>query len=467
MKSPLIFFVLALVFQLSAMSQVTCEHFDYANSTTVPGWNEAVGDWQIIDSSLHAPGTTVYNYITLTGSTQTDGCITLKANYNTAAQVKFVGIVCRYTDASTRIMFKIQDNSTSGHFDRCFIDNNGSNLLYFDGNFGLEPVIQLEYSGTSVTARVDVEDDGVWDYEQAATVSNVNSGLCGVAGYGQVSADDFCYGATCCEFPAAAGSIIGSDAVCQGDTGVYFQVGTIANADEYIWEYSGTGVSITGTTEQVQLDFSDTATGGDLTVYGHNVCGDGTVSSVFPITVYPLPDSAAVISGTDTVCAGETAVQYSVPAITNAQSYHWSYSGTNVTVNGTGNSVTLDFAANATSGTLTVEGENTCGYGQASPDFEIVVLDCSGIEENMESSGFQIMPNPNDGRFVIVFDNVIGDRTDVSIFNVSGQVVYGNINLSIVNSEIVFELHELPEGLYTIIFSFEDTKMMKHFLIQK
>jgi hypothetical protein len=410
----------------------------------------------------------VYNFITLGGSTQTDGCITLRANYETAAQVKFVGIICRYTDANTRIMFKIQDNGTSGYFDRCFIDNNGSNLVYFDGNFGLEPVIQLEYSGTTVTARVDVEDDGVWDYTQTAIVSNVNNGLCGIAGYGQVSADDFCYGATCCEMPAAAGSIIGSDAVCQGDTGVYFQVGTIANADEYIWDYSGTGVTITGNTEQVFLDFSDTATGGDLTVYGHNVCGDGTVSSGFSITVHPLPDSASAISGADTVCTGETAVQFTVPSITNAQSYHWSYSGSNVTVNGTGNSVTLDFASNATSGNLTVEGENTCGYGIVSPVFEIVVNDCTGLDDIQGLSEMKIVPNPNDGSFFVEFEDQISSEIDLKIINVTGQVVFSlnGVNSTLVN-HMPFMLNDLPSGLYSMILVHSNGNIHKQFIIEK
>ena len=36
---------------------------------------------------------------------------------------------------------------------------------------------------------------------------------------------------------------------------------------------------------------------------------------------------------------------------------------TGVTINGSGTSVTLDFATNATSGILSVKGHNTCGDG--------------------------------------------------------------------------------------------------------
>ena len=45
--------------------------------------------------------------------------------------------------------------------------------------------------------------------------------------------------------------------------------------------------------------------------------------------------------------------------------YNWSYSGTGHTINGTGNSVTIDFNTTATSGTLSVTATNACGTSPA------------------------------------------------------------------------------------------------------
>lgn len=64
------------------------------------------------------------------------------------------------------------------------------------------------------------------------------------------------------------------------------------------------------------------------------------------------------------VCQGETGVVYSVtndPSVT----YNWSYDGSNVVINGITNSVTLDFANNATSGTLAVTATNDCNTSSA------------------------------------------------------------------------------------------------------
>ncbi len=60
------------------------------------------------------------------------------------------------------------------------------------------------------------------------------------------------------------------------------------------------------------------------------------------------------------VCQGQTSVVYTVPNDASV-TYTWSYSGTGATINGTGNSVTVDYNATATGGTLGVYATNGCG----------------------------------------------------------------------------------------------------------
>ena len=160
--------------------------------------------------------------------------------------------------------------------------------------------------------------------------------------------------------PAAAGSISGSANVCKGQTGVAYNVGAITGATSYAWNYTGSGATISGgTTNSITIDFNGSATSGDLTVYGINSCGNGTTSATFPISVNSVPSASGSISGPATVCQGQSGAAYNVGSITGATSYVWAYSGTGATINGTGNSVTVDFASNATAGNLTVYGTNT------------------------------------------------------------------------------------------------------------
>ena len=176
--------------------------------------------------------------------------------------------------------------------------------------------------------------------------------------------------------PDGAGAITGTSNFCGSQTGIPYSVARIPNSATYTWSYSGQGATIHGNGSSVTVDFSANATSGNLTVAGVNTCGvSGAVSTVKAITISGggAVSAAGTISGTSTVCSGQTGVSYSVPAISNATGYTWSYSGSGKTINGTGTSITIDFSSNATSGNLTVMGTSGCGNGAVSASYPITV----------------------------------------------------------------------------------------------
>jgi len=166
--------------------------------------------------------------------------------------------------------------------------------------------------------------------------------------------------------PGPAGTITGNTTPCQGQANVAYSVPAIDNATSYFWVYSGTGATMAGQgTSAITLSFANNASlTGNLTVYGINSCGNGTISAALAIVVSPLPGAAGTITGDSPVCQN-TAHTYTVPAIANATSYTWAYTGTNVTYTSVTNTneVTLTFGTTATAGNLTVYGSNNCGVG--------------------------------------------------------------------------------------------------------
>jgi hypothetical protein len=64
------------------------------------------------------------------------------------------------------------------------------------------------------------------------------------------------------------------------------------------------------------------------------------------------------------VCKGNS-YAYTVPAVSSATSYLWSYSGTGASIVGSGNSVTVSFSSTATNGSISVSAVNGCGTGAA------------------------------------------------------------------------------------------------------
>jgi len=242
-------------------------------------------------------------------------------------------------------------------------------VAYTVGSIANATTYTWAYSGTGATINGTTNNITI-NFASNATSGNLTVMGTNTCGNGTISAN---FPVTVNAFPATAGTITGVASVCQSQNAVPYSVGSIANATSYTWAYSGTGATINGTTNSITINFAANATSGNLTVMGTNSCGNGTISANFPITVNPLPAAAGAITGSATVCQAQSAVAYSVGAIANASSYTWVYSGTGATVNGTTNSITINFAANATSGNLTVMGTNSCGNGTLSANFPITV----------------------------------------------------------------------------------------------
>jgi len=185
------------------------------------------------------------------------------------------------------------------------------------------------------------------------------------------------YNVTVSGLPGPAGSITGTSTVCAGEQSVAYFVAPVTNAVAYVWTLP-TGASIpsgsNANSNTITVNYSTTATSGNITVYGNNICGNGTVSPPFPVTVNPLPVPAGTIIGPASVCIGATGVVYTVPAITNATGYTWTVpTGVNITGGANTNSITVDFTSSAVSGNITVAGTDSCGSGTVSPNFAVTV----------------------------------------------------------------------------------------------
>ncbi len=89
---------------------------------------------------------------------------------------------------------------------------------------------------------------------------------------------------------------------------------------------------------------------------------NGTCVSFDDVTVsFPLlaAQPAGFSASTAVVCQGNTGVVYTVPNDPSV-TYNWSYTGLGAIINGSSNSVTIDFNSNSTSGTLSVTATNSC-----------------------------------------------------------------------------------------------------------
>jgi hypothetical protein len=173
--------------------------------------------------------------------------------------------------------------------------------------------------------------------------------------------------------PTPVPTITGQSTMCVNSG--YYNYSTQPGFTNYTWTVSAGGTITYGSgTSSIQVIWN---TAGAQTV-SVNYTGTGgcTAASptVLPVTVNGVPAGAGNITGTNVTCAGTTGLAYSVGTIPNTSAYVWTLPAGATIASGSGtNSVTVAYAANATSGIITVYGNNLCGNGPASPDFNMTV----------------------------------------------------------------------------------------------
>ncbi|GHT43777.1 hypothetical protein AGMMS49965_18270 [Bacteroidia bacterium] len=163
--------------------------------------------------------------------------------------------------------------------------------------------------------------------------------------------------------PSTPISISGSTTVCAGGGQQNYYISQVSGATSYTWDYpsgwSLTGYYSSGSDWDVYLTPSSSAQSGYVTVKANNSCGSSSERSIY-VTVNFTPSTPGTILGSTTVCAGGGSQSYSISSVSGATSYTWTlpsgWSGSS-----TGTSISATPGSSASSGTITVKANNSCG----------------------------------------------------------------------------------------------------------
>ncbi len=161
--------------------------------------------------------------------------------------------------------------------------------------------------------------------------------------------------------PAIPASITGNIIQCPGSTGVAFSCPAVTNASSYNWTVPSTATIASGQgTNSITVNFLSTFTSGSIKVAAVNCKGSSSFRS---LSLYGKPSTPGTISGQLVgVCAGTNNVVYSIAPVNNATGYNWTAPANATIVNGQGTTtVSVNFSALFTSGSLKVSASNVCG----------------------------------------------------------------------------------------------------------
>ncbi len=150
--------------------------------------------------------------------------------------------------------------------------------------------------------------------------------------------------------------------LCGGTSAVL--AGNNSGAYSGLWTVvSGTGGTVSNPTVN-NSNFS--GTNGSTYTLRWTISNGGCSSFDDVIITFPLlaQQPANFTVSSSPVCQGQNDVVYTVPNDPSV-TYEWTYSGTGAFITGTTNTVSIDFANNATTGTLSVKATNGCGTSSA------------------------------------------------------------------------------------------------------
>ena len=173
--------------------------------------------------------------------------------------------------------------------------------------------------------------------------------------------------------PWVTPSITGPSSLCVNSG--YINYSTQTGFLNYFWTISSGG-TITGGqgTSTVQVTWGSTGAQWVAVNYASAAGCTNPAPVQYVVTVNGIPGNAGSITGTHGICGGSTGIVYSITPITFASTYVWSFpAGANIVAGAGTNSVTVDFDANASPGSVTVFPNNLCGSGNPSPPFAITV----------------------------------------------------------------------------------------------
>jgi len=148
----------------------------------------------------------------------------------------------------------------------------------------------------------------------------------------------------------------------------------------YNWNVSSGGTIISGQgTSAVQVVWNTSGAQNISVSYAYPSGCNAPAPTIYPVTVNGMPGAAGAITGISAICSGTMGVAYSCAPIPGTVYYVWTLPAGATIASGAGtNTITVDFSANASSGDITVYGNNLCGNGAASPAFPITVTPSAG-----------------------------------------------------------------------------------------
>jgi len=199
---------------------------------------------------------------------------------------------------------------------------------------------------------------------------------------------------------------------------------------------------------------------------------DGSfVNDEMALSIMDAPEAPDMPFGPDFVNLYYTTTsEYTTDPVPFVSLYEWMVTPIDAgSISGTGTTGTIIWNQSYLgTATITVWGINDCGEGIYSEGFDVTVDNFTSVSELQEEQKLTIYPNPNSGEFSIQLKGQEYGNLEVSIYNISGTLVYRQENIDGKNGFTgMINMSTYPQGMYFVKVSHKEGLFVKKVLLNK
>jgi hypothetical protein len=268
--------------------------------------------------------------------------------------------------------------------------------------------------------------------------------------------------------PVPATLVSGSNEVCSGGNTSYSTPSVTGNS--YVWTVNGGTITSGQGTNEIQVSW--------------NAAGNGSVNlteTVDATLCATTRNTAVVVNGEAGVPAkpqGPAEVDlylnsgnttFTVLPATYAQSYAWQLLPAEAGIV-SGNTATASVTWNSTyrgNATLTCKAVNNCGESTSSEAITVKVYSSLGIDDLSSSIGISVLPNPNQGNFVLGVSTPGNEVLSIRITASNGAVVYEKSGIATTGKYSEAMNLPLSQGTYSVTVSNASGYAVKKFVVTR
>jgi hypothetical protein len=193
------------------------------------------------------------------------------------------------------------------------------------------------------------------------------------------------------------------------------------------------------------------------------------VDDVMTLSVMDAPDIPETPDGPDFVnLYYTTESQYTTDPVPFAGSYEWAVEPANAgSITGMAATGTITWNQSFLgTATISVKAVNSCGGSEYSQGFDVTVDNFTAVGEIREEKALAIYPNPNKGSFTIEMTGKDYGTIEVSIYDISGTIVYRQENISGDNGyNGQINMNSCARGMYFVKVSYKDGVFVEKLLL--